>query len=232
MPIVWIILAIGLILIVAYVFLGIGTAAIGYMLLQGKSGGAPAYRPPSPSPPINGSKGWAFSYSPNMPALMADNGDGTFGFDFPSQDGVHYVTRGAAGSLTVGGAITMSFSITGDGTIVSSQDGGQAYVTLYMQRQGDNMTGSGQYQQHRYFGGSKPLSMGVDTTIVLPLTGDQWGDVFGKRGSDFPQQFASCIQNVSVIGFVFGNPSVGATGHGAHVVGGNAHFTLKSFTVQ
>lgn len=175
-----------------------------------------------------GSTGWTIQYSPGMPTQMTKASDGSYFVDLPTQDGLHYVVEKAP-RLQLGQLVTLSFNVSGTGTIVPVQ-GTTAKVSLYMQRAGDNMSGTGAYQQYRYWHNYALLGNG-DGTLSATLTPDQWGDVFGARGTEHQQGFQACVANAAVIGFTFGDPGAGATGHGVYVKGGSARFTLKSFTI-
>lgn len=192
------------------------------MLLKAKGGAAvPAYVPPKPTV-----TGWGFYYSPNMPQQMWDAGDGTFYFDFPTKDGVHYVYR--AGSAALGQTITMTFSLAGDGTLVPTQ-GTTPYVTLYLQRAGDNMSGAGAYEFYRFWSGATKLTGAGDYTVSVPLTYNIWTGVMGRSDQN---GFAACLANLQNIGFTFGDPGAGASGHGVYVTNGTMRFTLKNFTIN
>jgi hypothetical protein len=54
---------------------------------------------------------WKIAYSPNMAPSMSGTEGGWY-FDFPSQNGVHYVYK-AAPTVRVGQTITMHFAISG-----------------------------------------------------------------------------------------------------------------------
>lgn len=161
---------------------------------------------------------------------MTQASDGSYFFDFPAQDGVHYVVE-AVPPLQLGQLIGLSFNVSGNGVVTPVQGDPPAKVSLYLQRKDDNLTGAGQYQQYRYFHSATPLING-DGSLAATLTPDQWTDVFGEAGTLHETAFQDCVSNASVIGFVFGDPGAGATGHGAYVKGGTARFTLKSFTIQ
>jgi len=192
-------------------------AAAVYFVVKGKASSSTA---PAPVP----ASGWQQQYG----NVAVDSATGNFTFGEP-----HYIVR-AAPKLQPGQTIAMRFRIDGTGQLISVQDGGQASVTLYMQRAGDNLSGAGVYQQYRYFGATAQLNDTAEHTLSCQLNPDQWGDVFGQRGSDHPAEFAACVANAAVLGFVFGNPGAGATGHGATIKAGTgtASFTLLDFSVQ
>lgn len=172
--------------------------------------------------------GWSITNSRNMPAQMSQYpSGGNYYFDFPSQDGVHYVVEPAP-SLQMGQVVKLEFNVSGSGTVVPVQ-GDKATVSLFMQRRGDNLTGSGPYQQYRYWHSGAPLVNG-DGSLSCTLTPDQWGDVFGSNGMEHQSEFAACVANAEMIGMTFGDPGAGATGHGCYSNGGN-RFTLKNFTI-
>lgn len=174
--------------------------------------------------------GWSITNSRNMPAQMTQASDGSYFFDFPNTDGVHYVVKPAP-NLQLGQTVTLSFNVSGSGSVVPVQGNPPGKVSLFMQRKGDNLTGAGAYQQYRYWHSSADLVSG-DGSISCTLTPDQWTDVFGESGSAHPNGFQDCISSAEMIGMTFGDPGAGASGHGAYASGGNARFTLKSFTIQ
>lgn len=219
-----------LVLCLAYFALGVGTGLAGYSILKAsmKFGVKPST---SASPATTGIplQTWNIAYSPGMPATMAADPNGGWYFDFPSKDGIHYVQTPAP-SLAVGRVIKMQCSITGDGTIVPTEvpEVGPR-MRLYIQRQGDNFSGAGQYQQYRYWSTDYlDLRSTGDFEMTVALDPDKWSDVFGMKGTDFSGAFAACVTNASVIGFTFGG---NFAGHGDYVINGNARFTLKSYTI-
>ena len=154
----------------------------------------------------------------------------SFYFDFPAQDGVHYITM-AAPALSQGQRITLKFRLEGSGTVKPVQ-GTNPYITLYFQRKGDNLSAVGELQQYRYFSHTHLLlnQMG-EFEISEELAPAAWGDARGAGGDQFPDRFKAAIDNVSVVGFVFGDPGAGATGHGCYATG-PVRFTLLDYRVS
>lgn len=216
--------------IVGVFILGFSASLVGYGLLKTTAKFGSAAKSSSTTSGAVAPFGWSITNSRNMPTQMTQASDGSYFFDFPSMDGVHYVVEPAP-RLQLGQLVTLTFNISGSGSVVPVQGTPPAKVSLFMQRKGDNLTGSGPYQQYRYWHTSADLVAG-DGTLSCTLTPDQWGDVFGKRGTDFQSQFEACVANAEMIGFTFGDPGAGATGHGAYAVNGPARFTLKSFAIQ
>src|SRR5215470_14531329 len=60
------------------------------------------------------------SYSPGMPSRPTAAGSG-WSFNFPAQDGVHYVTTPLSAPLMGRGEVKVRFSITGPGRLVPTQ---------------------------------------------------------------------------------------------------------------
>src|SRR5215470_1235261 len=60
------------------------------------------------------------NYSPGMPS-QPTAADGGWSFNFPTQDGVHYVTTSLSGPLLGRGEIKARFSIVGPGRLVPTQ---------------------------------------------------------------------------------------------------------------
>lgn len=212
---------------IAIALAAIAIGAIGYFIFFRKKTAASA--PSSPVP----SDGWTIQYSKNVPAEMTQASDGTYFVDLPSQDdGLHYVVENASGKgLAIGKTLTMTYSVTGSGNVRSVQGDTPGWVTPYMQRAGDDLTAKGAMQQYRYWGHpSSGLTVG-DYTVSVPITADKWSDVLGAYGTEYPNGFSDCVANALVIGFTFGDPGQGATGHGCYVKDGTARFTLKSFTI-
>ena len=88
---------------------------------------------------------WKIVYSPNMPAWMSGT-EGNWYFDFPNQNGVHYVYK-VAPAIRVGQTITMHFAITGKGNFVPTEGTATARVRLFLQQRGDTLTAQEPYKR-------------------------------------------------------------------------------------
>jgi hypothetical protein len=179
----------------------------------------------SPAAPAASVSSWKIAYSPNMPASMS-GGEGNWYFDFPSQNGVHYVYK-LAPPIKVGQTITMHFAITGNGNFVPTEGTATGRVRLFLQQSGDTLTAQEPYK--RWW--SLPyveLSDG-EFTLSVPLSPDQWTSVFGQSGAEVPNEFNAAISKLENVGFTFGGTFAG---HGVFVTGGNARFVLKEFSVS
>ncbi len=70
-------------------------------------------------------------------------------------------------------------------------------------------------------------------TLVVPLTPDQWSDVYGHFGNENVDTLAgwnAAINNVSSLGMTFGGGCF--FGHGVYVINGTARFTIVNYTIQ
>ena len=72
--------------------------------------------------------------------------EGDWYFDFPSQNGVHYVYK-LAPAMKVGQTITMHFAITGSAHFVPTEGTATARVRLFLQQRGDTLTAQEPYKR-------------------------------------------------------------------------------------
>jgi len=173
--------------------------------------------------------GWSIRYSPGMPSLMSKNADGTYHVDLPYRDGLHYVVQGAHQSLT-GKTITIKFELVGTGELFASDPGETCpcSVSLYLQQQGDTLSSADEFK--RWWSHKIPLNAQGEASVVV--SPDNWTQVFGKRASDFPQQFQAAMSNLANVGFTFGGTHF--AGHGVYVKQGtgSVRFVLKEYSVK
>jgi hypothetical protein len=156
--------------------------------------------------------GWSIRYSPGMPASMSQNADGTYYIDLPYQDGLHYVVQGAQGNLLA--------SDPGETCPCS--------VSLYLRQQGDTLSAADEFK--RWWSHKIPLDLQGEASVVV--SPENFTQVFGKRGSDFPQQFQAAMSNLANVGFTFGGTR--SAGHGIYVrqATGSMRFVLKEYSVK
>ncbi len=168
--------------------------------------------------------GWNILYSPGMAAMMPQP-DGTWAFDFPQFDGVHYVVK-TSGPIALGRTIAISFAIQGDGKLIPTQGDPPAKLRLLLQQAGDTMTAA--EADKRWWSPPVDLVGPNDYALSVKLTPDMWTNVFGASGSVSSAGFANCIANIGNIGVTFGGMFAG---HGVYAAG-PSRFVLKSFTVS
>lgn len=104
-----------------------------------------------------------------------------------------------------------------------------ANVSLFLQRQGDDLTAEKQF--YRWW--SEPLTYKLEpgeATLTVPLSPDQWISVFGKSGAETPVEFQAALQNLGNIGMTFGGGSF--KGHGVNIDKGSAVYSLHSMEIK
>ena len=213
--------------IVAVLIAALAIGVAGYFLFYKKSTEKVAVKPDYA--PFSH---WDIVNSPNMNGAMSSRGDGTFEFNFPNQNGVHYVQT-AAPALALARTVSMTFAIEGEAefTVSDPNDKPPLQVRLYMQRVGDNLSGTGEYEFYRWW--SNPafaeIKSGQEATVTAALVGAEWSSVRAKTGIQETVGFTNCVANAAVIGFTFGHDF---SGHGGYASTGTAKFILKSYTVQ
>jgi hypothetical protein len=168
---------------------------------------------------------WKIVYSPNMPAWMSGT-EGNWYFDFPNQNGVHYVYK-VAPAVRAGQTITMHFAITGNANFVPTEGTATARVRLFLQQRGDTLTAQEPYK--RWWSLPYVELLEGEFTLSVPLSPSQWTSVFGQSGAEVPNEFNAAIPNLENVGFTFGGTFAG---HGVFVGSGNARFVLKEFSVS
>jgi hypothetical protein len=168
---------------------------------------------------------WKIAYSPNMPPSMSGT-EGDWYFDFPSQNGVHYVYK-VTSAIKIGQTITMHFAITGNANFVPTEGTATARVRLFLQQRGDTLTAQEPYK--RWWSLPYVELREGEFTLSVPLSPDQWTSVFGQSGAEVPNEFNAAISNVENLGFTFGGTFAG---HGVFVTDGNGRFVLKQFSVS
>jgi hypothetical protein len=196
----------------------IAIVALPLLLTACNDEASPAARTPSASY-------WKIAYSPNMPASMSGT-EGNWYFDFPSQNGVHYIYK-LAPAIKAGQTITMHFAITGNANFVPTEGTATARVRLFLQQRGDTLTAQEPYK--RWWSVSHVELHEGEFTLTASLSPDQWTSVFGQRGAEVPNEFNVVISQLANVGFTFGGTFAG---HGVYVTGGNARFILKQYSVS
>lgn len=191
------------------------------LLLSGCGGGSPA--PPSMPPPT--STGWAFEHSPGMTVPVSTSSG--LQFIFPHQDGVHYLTMAPGSGLF--GTATLTFSVDPPAApLVEVQpcSGSRPLVRLYFQRQGDNLSGAGEYEFYRWWSAGAPLD-GSANVLSAAFVPEQWTSVYGKPGSDNPAAFAAALAAPARLGMTFGGCFAG---HGVYDAGSGATTFVYGYT--
>jgi hypothetical protein len=172
---------------------------------------------------------WSILYSPGMPPSLSQNADGSYYVDLPHQDGLHYVVQGVQGNPT-GKTITIKFELVGTAELLASDPGETCpcSLSLYLQQQGDTLRAADEFK--RWWSHKIPLNAQGEALVVV--SPENWTQVFGKKGTDFPQQFQAAMSNLANVGFTFGGTSF--AGHGIYVKQGtgSVRFVLKEYSIK
>jgi hypothetical protein len=179
---------------------------------------------------------WYFQYSPGMPPTPFSSADGAWQFDFPAQDGVHYLTTAlskASGTVSMTAEIDASSSdvifdyhTNPDNTCGGPND--QGTVSLYLERRGDK----GTQPSFRFW--SQPHTLWASTTSTYTIfmsaslsDPSAWTNVYGRHDAAGLRQTSKSLM---AIGMTFGGGCF--AGHGVFVRNGTATFILKDYAVR
>ena len=198
-------------------------------MLPGCGGGSSSISAPAnPDATLDASK-WSFFFSPGMP----EHPYPPLSFDFPSQDGVHYLLTGYDKPLTDKTAITAVIAIQSSPDAVFEYGYGingntcivPASTRIMIEQRNDDLQAS----SGRWWSVAGLLLRDGSASLTVPLTPDAWSNVDGINGIVVPDQFAAALANVGNIGLTFGGGCF--FGHGVFVSSGTASFTLTKFEV-
>lgn len=201
---------------------------------------------PVPTPPIppvqTSSCGTAWTVNPLVNGVAfgptSCSADGSFTFPVcPSPpartDGMHTLVR-PTGPLQPGATFTADFEIADAGKFVGAQEQeGAPYVSLFIQRTGDNWSGAGEFNEYRAYSingappNLAPLSNGR-YQLSAQLVRDQWTNV-QEAGTE--EGWRNLLANAERIGVVFGTYYSGKA-HGICPDNDWSRFIMHSLTVQ
>ena len=177
---------------------------------------------------------WKVLYSKNCPAnpsTVTVNGSKAWLLKLRNDCQPHYVLRGASDSMRAaikdsGSSLMVTMQVA-NAALKSVQHGGSnTYATVMLQRQGDDLSGSGKYEFYRLWAGGYRIKLvnGV-YTVTIPMDRTKWTGVFGKNPSDTAMK--DTLANLNRIGVTMGGAS--DFGHG---VKGTADIYMLGFTVN
>lgn len=182
----------------------------------------------APMEPAAADSPWIVAFSPAMPPTLSEQAENYYYFDFPTDtDGIHYVFKRAP-AVEPGQTITMVFSLEGKGKLLPNEGRSFAKVRLYMQRKGDRLTAKEPHKRWWSRAFSELVSP-RDFVLSARIAPSQWTSVFGMVGSNVPDEFRDCIDNLAHVGFTFGGDFAG---HGVYVRDGAVRFVLKEYSVK
>jgi len=159
----------------------------------------------------------------NMPVHPVASGKG-WTFDFPSQDGVHYV-RVPYHANKSHANLTITYRVTGS-NFVSVQTGcnEEADFRPMLQRVGDTMTVDKEFYRWWSAPPVKLVGDGQVHTMTYALQWSNWTSVFGKKNQT---EFETSMKNLGNVGITFGGGC--AAGHGVY---GSGRFEMLNFEIQ
>lgn len=178
---------------------------------------------------------WQIRYSTGVSLDPGAPGE-EFSFKFPRAPGSdHYITgpvmlaakvaAHARFTLTTGGDPVFDYRTAPDNTCDRP-----AAVRLFLQRQGDDMTGRGDFEFYRWWSTAGTVLKAGTVTVDVPLDPALWTSVFGKTGDKNPGAFAAAMAHLGNVGVTFGGGCF--FGHGVRVLNGSATFTMHRFAVE
>lgn len=160
---------------------------------------------------------------PEVPAGM----ECAFAFRPGNVNHVHYLTRDR-GPIS-GRAIRVRYRITAqDGAFFYAQEGGPAWLSVFLQREGDDFTARGDMTYFRWWALEpyrRDLGAG-EFAIEVPLESQFWRHTMGNEGDGW---FRQCLASKGRWGVTFGGPT--GLGHGV-CANKPARFELLRFEVQ
>jgi hypothetical protein len=169
---------------------------------------------------------WSFRYSPGMSKHPTPAIGSGWQFDFPQQDGVHYLTTPFTAAV-LGKTITVTSQVIGDPVYAWHDDeckGSPATAHIMVEQQGDDLIkGSGRW----WYGVPVPLTVGPPTTVVAPIVQGRWTNVYGEFD---PVGFDEAMTHPGFVGLTFGGGCF--YGHGVWLQAGASRMIVRDFTIQ
>lgn len=174
------------------------------------------------------------NYSVGMPARPSPGPGGSLFMDFPiAGSGEVDALTTEVGPLAGARQITFRYRVDAErGTrfVAAEVPNEPATVSLYFQRAGDNWSGRGRYESHRWYSPARavmPLTPGEHTVTVR--LDEMWTNVQGRPNHQVPESFSAAIKNTARIGLAFG--SLSRRSHGVYATG-PARFTLLALDIN
>lgn len=175
---------------------------------------------------------WYTYYSAGVPANPSPDGGGAWSFEFPSAGAgghVNYVQTPFNATTTLHN-VTLTFRVESSAPqyeVLDATDIPPATMHLFIEQRGDDLSDpNGRWWAQA--GGYNLGSQDNETiTLSVPLTSDQWTNVYGKYN---PDEFPAALNNIGWIGMTFGGQYF--WGHGVALSGGSAKFILIDFQVN
>lgn len=173
---------------------------------------------------------WYILYSAGMPPHPSVH-NGGWSFEFPSADGGHvnYVQT-PFNATTTPHDVSMTLRVESDAPqykVVDPSDVPPATFRLFFEQKHDDLKNP----DGRWWAPVSKRDLGLidnnTLTIVVPLTYDQWTNVYGQQDA---QAFSSALENIGWVGVTFGGQDF--AGHGVALSSGIAKYVLIDLSVN
>jgi len=175
---------------------------------------------------------WYILNSAGVPLHPSADSEGAWSFKFPSSEAgghVNYVVTPFNTTTTLH-SLTITFKIESDAPqydVLDPTDIPPATFHLYFEQRGEEFFGANG-RWWAYAGGYNLGSQdGQTLKITVPLTADQWSNVYGKHDQN---AFYTALANAGSIGVTCGGQYF--WGHGVALTSGSAKFILVDFRVN
>lgn len=174
------------------------------------------------------------NYSVGVQPFLDQGRDGpSFAFPGPTraQGHVHAITM-PVGSLEGARRITLRYRIdAAPGTrFYGQENGGPGWLSLFIQRRGDNWTAKGPYQTYRWYSPDDRIATLAPGTHTVSIgLEENWSAVVAWKRAANPAAFDAALADAGRVGFVFGSSS--GLGHGVYATG-PARFTILDFRIE
>jgi hypothetical protein len=210
------------------------------VLLAGCSSNSSPPPPPAATSFSNVSpSAWSVEFSTDVPQPAAASAG--WQIPFPTSPGsLNYVVAPVNLNLVGAAAVTATFKITGSNPAFiftpepTNTCGGLANMHLFIQQQGDNLSGAGAYQFYRWWSNPADITLALGSfSLSSPLSSGSWSSVLGAVGDSSAAAqagFVGAMAKVGNIGMTFGGGCF--DGHGVSVTSGSATFNLTGFLAQ
>jgi hypothetical protein len=213
------------------------------LVLMGFSIGCGLVTPPSNGPPPDvrpqeanvaslAPQNWYIYHSAGTPLNPSADIEGAWSFDFPSSEAgghVNYVQT-PFNATTVLHNVSITFKVESSAPqydVLDSSDISPATIHLFIEQRGDDLV----IANGRWWAQVSGYNLGSHDsetiTSIVPLTPDQWSNVYGKNDA---QAFYAALENIGWIGLTCGGQYF--WGHGVAMDSGSAKFILIDFQVN
>jgi len=220
----------------------IALVLLGYLMGCGIPPDLPHDLPPGITPPPNiqpqegnvvslAPQNWYLYYGAGVPPHPSADIEGAWSFDFPISETsghVNYVQTPFNATTTLHN-VSITFKVESDAPqykVLDPSDILPATIHLFIEQQGDDLVNP----NGRWWALASGYNLGSQDnetiTFVVPLTSDQWSNVYGQHD---PQAFSGALENIGWVGLTCGGHYF--WGHGVALAGGSAKLILNDFRV-